>query len=146
MNEDAAEGASSPIAFAVARMTPAMAGAGAVIIPVGLTLSGIFAGWKGLAGSFVGFGLVALNAVAALATVRWALGKPASFMPVLLLSTMWGRLLVLAGALFGLRYVKALEPLAMLLSFLALFVAYTGIEVVYAYRAFGASPRPLRRP
>jgi hypothetical protein len=59
----------------------------------------------------------------------------------LLMGVTWGRLLVLAGVLFALTYVSALNALAMLLSFLALSVLYTGIEVIYAYKAFGVMTR-----
>ncbi len=120
------------------KMAGGMAIAGAVIIPLGLIISGVFGGWKGLAGSFVGFAVASLNTAAAMATLKWVMKKPAGLMPTLMLATMWGRLLVLAGALFGLTYVKALNTLAMLFSFLALFMAYTVIEFIFAYKGFGA--------
>ncbi len=119
------------------RIASAMAVTGGVIIPVGLVVSGIFAGWRGLAGSFVGFGVASLHTVAALALLKRVVVKPARIMPVLLMATMWGRLLVLAAVLFGLTYVRALNSVAMLFSFLAMFIAYTTVEVIYAYRAFG---------
>lgn len=115
----------------------AMAVAGGFVIPAGLVVSGVLAGWKGLAGSFVGFAVSSLHAIAAIALLKWVLRKPVNLVAILMMSTMWGRLLVLGGVLFGLTYVRALNSLAMLLSFLALFIAYTVIEVVYAYRAFG---------
>jgi hypothetical protein len=100
-------------------------------------LSGVLAGWKGLAGSLVGFGVASLYTASSISILKWALKKPVDIMPTILMVTMWGRLLVLAGILFGLTYVRALNSVAMLFSFLALFTAYTAVEVVYAYRAFG---------
>jgi hypothetical protein len=119
------------------RMAGAMGIAGAVILPLGLVLSGVLAGWKGLAGSFVGFGVASVYTAASISILKWALKKPADMMPTLLLVTMWGRLLVLAAVLLGLTYVHALNSVAMLFSFLALFIAYTVVEVVYSYKAFG---------
>lgn len=127
------------------KMSIGMAVAGGVIIPAGLVISGILAGWKGVAGSFAGFALASLNTVVAMATLGWVVKKPPAFMPSLMLVTMWARLLALAGALLGLTYVKALDPLSMLFSFLALFIAYTVVEVMYAYREFGAILRAPRR-
>lgn len=119
------------------RMAGAMGIAGAVIIPLGLVLSGVFVGWRGLAGSFVGFGVASIYTATSIAILKWALKKPADMMPVLLMSTMWGRLLVLAAGLLGLTYIHALNSVAMLFSFLALFIAYTVVEVLYSYKSFG---------
>lgn len=119
------------------KMATAMGVAGAVMIPLGLVLSGVFAGWKGLAGSFVGFGVASVYTAASISILKWALKKPADMMPTLLMATMWGRLLALAAVLFGLTYVHALNSVAMLSSFLALFITYTVVEVVYSYKAFG---------
>lgn len=124
------------------RMAVGVSIAGAVIIPIGLILSGVLAGWRGLAGSFVGFGVASLNTIAVMRTLKWALSKPLSVMPTILMATMWPRLILVAALLFGLTYVRALDTLAMLLSFLALFFAYTNLEAVYAYRAFGFILRP----
>lgn len=122
----------------------AMAVAGGFIIAAGLVLSGVLAGWRGLAGSFAGFAVASIHTVAALALLRWILRRPAGTIPILMMSTMWGRLLAVGAVLFGLTYVRALDSLAMLLSFLALFIAYTAIEVAYAYRAFGVILRSGR--
>jgi hypothetical protein len=118
------------------KMATAMAIAGAVIIPVSLIISGIFAGWKGLAGAFVGLAVASLNTVLAFATIRWVVKKPPAVMPTLMLGVMWGRLILLCGVLFGLTYVKALDTLCLLFSFLALFIAYTVVEVVFSYKGF----------
>lgn len=99
------------------RMAGAMGIAGAVILPLGLVLSGVLAGWKGLAGSFVGFGVASVYTAASISILKWALKKPADMMPTLLLVTMWGRLLVLAAVLLGLTYVHALNSVAMLFPF-----------------------------
>ena len=119
------------------RLAQAVAIAAAAIIPVGLIISSVFGGWRGFAGAMVGFGVASLYSMASFASLKWALKKPVDVMPTILMATMWGRLLVLAGILFGLTYVHALNSVAMLFSFLALFIAYTAVEVVYAYRAFG---------
>lgn len=120
------------------KMATAMAITGAVIIPVGLIISGVVAGWKGLAGSFVGFGVASLNTVLAFVTIKWASKKPPSVMPALMLGVMWGRLLALGAVLFGLTYIKAINTLAMLFSFLALFIAYTVVEVVFSFKGSAA--------
>jgi hypothetical protein len=119
------------------KMATAMGIAGAVIIPLGLVLCGLLAGWKGLAGAFVGFGVASIYTATSIAVLKWALKKPSDIMPALLMATMWGRLLVLAAVLLGLTYVHALNAVAMLLSFLALFIAYTVVEVAYSYKAYG---------
>ncbi len=118
------------------RMATAMAIVGAFIIPLSLIISGAAAGWKGLAGSFVGLAVASLNTFLAFATIRWAAKKPPSVMPTIMLGVMWGRLLLLCAVLFGLTYVKALDTLSLLLSFLALFIAYTVVEVVFSFRGY----------
>jgi hypothetical protein len=123
------------------KVAVAVAVASAVVVPIGVILSGILAGWKGVAGSLVGFGLAYLYAAASIYMLKWILQKPIDSIPTILMAVTWGRLLVLAGVLFGLTYVHALNALAMLLSFLVLTVLYTGIEIVYAYKAFGVMTR-----
>ena len=76
--------------------------AGAAIIPAGLILSGIFAGWKGLAGSFVGFAVASLNtAVVHLRSSSGLMDEAPRLVPTVTDVTMWARLLVLAAVLFG---------------------------------------------
>ena len=126
------------------KMAVAIAIAAAVVIPIGVILSGLLAGWKGVAGSSVGFGLACLYTAASVYMLKWVLDKPVNVIPTTLMAATWGRLLVLAGLLFGLTYVSALSTLAMLCSFLALFIVYTVVEVVYAYKAFGLMLRSAK--
>ena len=126
------------------KMAVATVVSGVVIIPIGVILSGVLAGWKGVAGSSVGFGLACLYTAASIFMLKWVLDKPVNVMPTILMVATWGRLLVLAGLLFGLTYVRALSTMAMLFSFLALFIVYTVSEVVYAYKAFGVMLRSAK--
>jgi hypothetical protein len=126
------------------KMAVAVAIGAAVIIPIGIVISGLLAGWKGVAGAAVGFGLACLYMAVSIWTLRWILQKPVNVIPTILMVVTWGRLLILAGVLFGLTYVRALSALAMLLSFLALSILYTVVEVIYAYRAFGVLTRPAK--
>jgi hypothetical protein len=120
------------------KMAAGVAVSGAILIPLGLLLCGVYAGWKGLLGSFVGFVLASMNAAAAMWLLKWALSKPADVMPIVLMGTMWPRLIAVAAILYGLTYhVHAFNTTALLASFLALFVAYTILEAVFAYKAFG---------
>jgi hypothetical protein len=123
------------------KIVVALAIASAAMVPIGVILSGVLAGWKGVAGSIVGFGLAYLYAAASIYMLKWVLRKPANMIAPLLMGVTWGRLLVLAGVLFALTFVSALNSVAMLLSFLALSVLYTGIEVIYAYKTFGFMTR-----
>lgn len=118
-------------------MASGLAIAGAAVIPIGLILSAVFGGWRGLAGAFVGFGVVSLNTAAAMYSIKWVLKKPVNVIPTILMATMWGRLIILAGVLWGLTYVHSLNSLAMLLCFLALFIAHTVVEIVFGYKGFG---------
>jgi hypothetical protein len=123
------------------KMAMAMAVAGAVIIPVSLIISTVAAGWKGLAGSFVGLAVASLNTILSFATIRWVAKKPPAVMPTLMLGVMWGRLILLSAVLFGLTYVKALDTLSLLLSFLALFIAYTVVEVIFSFKGYSTLVR-----
>ena len=119
------------------KMATGVAVSGAILIPLGLLLCGVFAGWKGLLGSCVGFVLASLSAAAAMWSLKWALSKPVDVMPIVLMGTMWPRLIAVAAILYGLTYVHAFNTVALLASFLGLFVAYTILEAVFAYKAFG---------
>ncbi len=115
------------------RLATWMAIAGGVVIPPGLVLAAVFAGWKGVAGGLVGFGLASLNTIASLAIIKWALKKPPETIPWVLVSTLWGRLAVLAVSLYLLTLVSALDKYALVFCFLALFLAHSGVEVAGAW-------------
>ena len=127
------------------KLAGGLAIAGAAIIPPGLILSAILAGWKGFAGSLVGFAVASLNTVVSMSILKWMMDKPPNIVPTVMMMTMWGRLLVLAAVLYGLTFVKAINTLAMLFSFLALFMAHSAVEIFYAYRFFGAELKGRKR-
>lgn len=120
-----------------AALARGMAIAGTAVIPPALVLSGVFGGWRGLAGSFVGLGIASLHSIVVIRVLKWALGKPPQMMPTIVMLSYFGRLIVLAGILYGLTFVKALNPFAMLGSFLALYLAHSVVEVTVAYKSFG---------
>lgn len=111
--------------------------AAAFIIPVGLILSGVFGGWHGLAGGAVGFGVAILNCVLALWLLKFALKKPTQAMPGILMASYMGRLIVIAGVLTGLYYVKTLNIVAVVACFGAMYIAQIGLEIFFAWRSFG---------
>ncbi len=121
----------------------AVAIAGGVIIPVGLILSVVFGGWRGFAGAIVGFGLASLYAIAAFASLKWALKKPPAAVPLAVLATFTGLMVAVALALYGLTFATAINRVAIYCCFAALFIAYTVLEVVFALRTFGVS---LKKP
>lgn len=120
-----------------AGLAKAMAIAGAVVIPPGLVLSGVFGGWKGLAGAFVGFGVASLYTVLMVLILKWALKKPPRMIQSILIASYFGRLVLLAGILYSLHFIKALNMVALLLCFLALYIAHTGVEMYFAVKSFG---------
>lgn len=116
----------------------AMALSGSAIILPGLVLSAIFGGWKGILGAFAGFLVASAHSVAVILILRWAFSKPAQVLPTILMASYFCRLVVLAGVLYGLTFLKFLNIIAMLTCFLVLYVAHTLSEIVLAYRSFGA--------
>ena len=112
---------------------------GGVIIPVGLVLSTVFGGWRGLAGAVAGFGLASLYAMAAFASLKWALAKPPAAVPTAVLATFTGLMIAVALALYGFTFATAISRVAVYCCFAALFIAYTVLEVVIALRTFGVS-------
>ncbi|PKQ27630.1 MAG: hypothetical protein CVT63_06945 [Candidatus Anoxymicrobium japonicum] len=112
--------------------------AGGGVIPVCLIISAVFAGWRGFTGAFVGGTVASLYTIVAIACLKWALSKPMSVMLVILMATMWGRLIAVGAALYGLSRIPALNGYALIFCFLALFLAYTILETVLAWRIFGA--------
>lgn len=114
-----------------------MAIAGGVIIPIGLVICAVFAGWKGLFGALVGFALASMNTLAVIYVLRWAINKPLEILPAILSGSYFARLLALAGALFGLTRIKAFNPIALLSCFLALYLTHTTVEMVIAWRSLG---------
>jgi hypothetical protein len=115
----------------------AMAIAGGVVIPVGLVLCGIFGGWRGLASAFIGFAIAGAHAIAVVRVLSWALKKPSRWLPSILMVSYIVRLAVLFGILYGLHFAKALNMIAVLSCFLALYIAQTAVEIFFAWRAFG---------
>ena len=118
----------------------ALAMAGGGVIPVGLVLCGVFGGWKGLAGAFVGFGVASLYSVSALWSLKLALSRPLQRMSVILMVSFVSRLLLAAAVLFGLTFVTAVNRVAVFACFSALFLCYTTLEVVFAWKTFGVLP------
>lgn len=118
------------------RMAWAIAMAGGTVIPLAIILSAIFGGWAGAAGSFAGLGVASLNAAAAVWSLRRSLSLPVNRIPVSIFLMIWPRILVLSGLLYLLTRVDALEPVALLSSFLALFIAYTAVEAFVVWGAF----------
>lgn len=131
--ERGGSGESDPGERMEGRLATWMAIAGAVVIPPGLVLSAVFGGWKGLLGGLVGFGLASLNTMASLALIKWALKKPPEMITWVLISTLWGRLAVLAVSLYLLTLLSALNKYALVFCFLALFLAHSGVEVASAW-------------
>jgi hypothetical protein len=121
------------------KLAAGLAVAGAVVIPPGLIVSSLLAGWEGFFGSLTGFAVASFNTIVSIVILRWMIDKPPEIVPTIMMTTMWGRLLALAGILYGLTFVEAFNTLAMLFSFLALFIAHSAVEVFFAYRSFGAT-------
>ncbi|MCJ7652665.1 MAG: hypothetical protein MUO75_03065 [Actinobacteria bacterium] len=119
-------------------MATAMAIAGSVVIPAGLVLSGVFGGWRGLASAFIGFAVACAHTIAVIRVLSWALKKPPQWLPSILMASYIGRLAALFGILYGLHFAKALNMIALLSCFLALYMAHTAVEIFFAWRAFGA--------
>ena len=115
----------------------AMAIAGGVVIPVGLVLCGIFGGWRGLASAFIGFAVAGAHAIVVVWVLSWALKKPPRWLPSIIMVSYIVRLAVLFGILYGLYMAKALNMIAVLSCFLALYIAQTAGEIFFAWRAFG---------
>lgn len=116
----------------------AMAIAGGVVIPVGLVISGVFGGWRGLASAFIGFAVASAHAIVVIRALSWALKKPSRWLPSILMVSYMVRLAALFGILYGLHFAKALNMIALLSCFLALYTAQTAVEIFFAWRAFGA--------
>jgi hypothetical protein len=123
-------------------LAKALAIAGGVIIPVGLIISSAFGGLRGFAGGMVGFGVASLYSVAALWTLKWALNKPLRTMPVLLLTMFLARLVAVGAVLYGLTYATAINRIAVFACFAALFLAYSILEIVFAWKTFGVLLNP----
>lgn len=116
----------------------AMAMAGGIVIPTGLVLSGVFGGWKGLASAFIGFAVASAYAIVAMRVLSWAVKKPPQWLLPIQLVSYVIRLVLLVGILFALHFAKALDMIALLSCFLALYIAQTAVEMFFARRAFGA--------
>lgn len=123
-------------------LAQALAIAGGGVIPAGLVLSGVFGGWKGLAGAFVGFGVASLYSVSALWSLKLALSRPPQRMSVILMASFVSRLVLVAAVLYGLTFVTAIDRVAVLACFSALFLCYTTLEVVFAWKTFGVLLTP----
>lgn len=119
------------------RMAQSLAIAGGGIIPVGLIISSVFGGLAGFTGGLVGFGLASLYSAAALWTLKWAFGKPPQRMSVIMMSAFTARIVLVAAALYGLTFATALNRYALIGCFAALFLAYTTLEIVLAWKTFG---------
>ena len=115
--------------------------AAAIEIPIGLVLSGVFAGWHGLAGAAVGFGLAVGQAALAIWILKYALKKPPEMLPALLMASYFGRLVLIVGVLVGLYYVKTLNIVALVSCFGALYLTQVAMEMFYAWRTFGVATK-----
>jgi len=120
----------------------AMAISGAIVIPPGLVLAWILGRESALVGGLVGFTVAALHSVVLVATLKWAMKKPPEMLSSLLMVSYFGRLVALAVVLYGLHFIAALNMMAMLLCFLALYMTHTGVEIFYAWKAFGFGKKP----
>jgi hypothetical protein len=119
-------------------MATGMAVAGGIVIPAGLLLSGILGGWRGLASAFIGFAVASANTIVVIGILSRALKKHPRWLSSILMASYVGRLAVLFGILYGLHFVKALNMIALLSCFLALYIAHTAVEIFFAWRVFGA--------
>jgi len=123
-------------------LAKAMAISGAIVIPAGLVLAWILGRGSALVGGLVGFTVAALHSVVLVVTLKWALKKPPETLPSILMTSYFGRLITLAVVLYGLHFIAALNMIALLLCFLALYITHTGVEVFYAWKAFGFGKKP----
>ncbi len=119
----------------------AMAISGAIVIPPGLVLAWVLGRGSALVGGLVGFTVAALHSVVLVVTLKWILKKPPERLPSMLMASYFGRLIALAVVLYGLHFITALNMIALLLCFLVLFITHTGVEIVYAWKAFGVSSK-----
>ena len=122
-------------------LSKAMVIAGVIVVPPGLVLAWVLGGTRGLTGGLVGFAVAALHSVALVSILKWALKKPPEMLPSMLMASYFGRLVMLAVVLYGLHFIKALNMMALLFCFLALYLTHTGVEVYYAWKAFGFSSK-----
>jgi len=108
-----------------------------VIAPVGIVLSWVFGGGEGALGAAAGFAVAAVHSVVVIVVLRWAVRKPPMMLPSILMISYFVRLVLLAGVLWGLHFIKAFNMIALLSCFMALYVAHTGLEVYFAWKSLG---------
>ncbi len=119
-----------------------------IITPVMLVISGVFGKWRGLAGAGVGLFIAGIHSFVALRIVIWALGKPPQMLPMVLLGSYAVRIMAIAAIIYGVHFIKALDMIWLLLSFLALYIAHVAAEMACAWKSFGfaaTSPGKSRR-
>lgn len=109
-----------------------------VMIPLGLIVAGLIGGKGVLVGAAIGFAVAVANAALSVLLMKWALSLEPQYLPMVLMFSYLGRLIALAAIFYGLHFISALDMLAVLFSFLALYVALTWIEIAYAWKTFGA--------
>lgn len=109
----------------------------AFVVPPGLLLCGLLGKGKGLAGAAVGFAVAAAYTFFVVYSTQWALKKPVNMLPTILMLSYLLRIIALAAILWGLHYIDALNMIALLGCFLALFITESAVEVFYVYRSFG---------
>jgi len=124
-------------------LSKGMAIAGAIVIPPGLAISGILGGFKGLASGFVGFTIASLHSVALVYTLSFAIGNP-RFLTSILSGGYFLRIILLAGVLYGLHFVKALDMIPLLGCFLALFIAHSVVEITCVVKSYGVALRGFK--
>ncbi|MDD5747819.1 MAG: hypothetical protein PHP64_02020 [Actinomycetota bacterium] len=110
--------------------------AGSAIIPPGLVVSSILCGWKGFAGAFAGFTVASIHSLAFLFVLDFGTRKPEFLSPVLGVGY-FIRIAFVAGSLYGLHFIKALNMYALLGCFLALFISHSAVEIFCTIRTFG---------
>lgn len=114
-----------------------MAVAGGVVIPPGLILCSVFGGVSGFLGAFAGFAVATLNSLIVIFVLKRAIRKPVQMLPSILMGSYFIRLVALVGILYGLTFIDALNSIALLSCFLALYVSHTTVEVFLAWKSLG---------
>lgn len=116
-----------------------MAVGSAIVVPLGIIVAAAIGGKGVLAGTAVGFGVALINSALVLVILAWALKRSLQWLPSLLMASYLLRVIALAFVLYGLTRIAALSALALLISFLVLYVVLTTAEVVTAWQSFGAT-------
>ncbi|GEM_PF-5060353 len=123
-------------------LTRSMVISAAIICPIALAISGVVVKWHGIASAAVGLAIAGAHSILALRIVLWALQKPPQMLPTLLLGSYALRMVIIGVVLYAVHFIKALNMISLLLSFLALYVAHIASEMVCAWKSFGFASLP----